>query len=139
MRAHISNDVALREHAERWLLAASGTMDSHLHAVSGVSSCSQRSQAESTKRAWNLRFAGETRRNNKKGGYWDTKTIRRVTTCLAGPKPVLSTGGRGIAYCRDRTPPAYTRSEIGRLAKRMRGQRELVRTNKISPVKTDWI
>jgi hypothetical protein len=30
---------ALREHAKRWLLAASGMMDSHLHAVSGVSSC----------------------------------------------------------------------------------------------------
>ena len=40
-------NLALCEYAKRWLLAASGTMDSHLHAVSGVGSCSQRSQAES--------------------------------------------------------------------------------------------
>src|SRR6266516_3539813 len=24
-----------------------------------------------------------TKQNDKKGGYWDTKTIRRVSTCLA--------------------------------------------------------
>ena len=39
--------VALREHAKRWLLTAGGMMDSHLHAVFGVSSCSQRSKVES--------------------------------------------------------------------------------------------
>jgi hypothetical protein len=33
-------DAALREHAERWLMAAaSGIMDSYLLVVSGVSSC----------------------------------------------------------------------------------------------------
>jgi hypothetical protein len=60
-------------------------MDSHLHAVSGVSSCLQRSQVESKQhritRAWRLRFAVETRHKQKKG-ISDRKTIRRVSTCL---------------------------------------------------------
>jgi hypothetical protein len=65
--------LALREHAKRWLLAASGMMDSHLHAVSGVSSRSQRSQVESKQ----YRDASQTKK-----GISDRKTIRRVSICL---------------------------------------------------------
>jgi hypothetical protein len=40
-------DLALCEHAERWLMATvSGTMDSHLLVVSGVSSCGPRSETK---------------------------------------------------------------------------------------------
>jgi hypothetical protein len=39
-----------------------------------------------------------TRRNTKKGGHWDTKAIRRVSTCLMRRlEAVLFTGGRGVA------------------------------------------
>jgi hypothetical protein len=59
----ISYIVALRDNAKRWLQAASGMMDSHLHVVSGVSSCVQRNQDES-EAAREARIASETRRNN---------------------------------------------------------------------------
>ena len=51
--------IALCAHAERWPLA-SGTMDSHLLAVSGVSSCLQRNQDESKRYALRLRSARGT-------------------------------------------------------------------------------
>jgi len=95
--------VALREHAEPWLLAASGTMDSHLHAVSGVSSCLQRSQAEfkhTEKRGRdNCDSRSERVVTTKKGDTGIRKPPDAlVPASYAGPKLVLSTSGRGIAY-----------------------------------------
>jgi hypothetical protein len=59
-------------------------MDSHLHAVSGVSSCLQRNQDESKQRGrveTAVRSQDASQQTTKRG-IWVTKTIRRVDICL---------------------------------------------------------
>jgi hypothetical protein len=57
-------------HAKRWLLAVSGTMDSHLFTRCPVSvaACSEAKLSPNNRvaRAWRLRFAVETRRKQNK-------------------------------------------------------------------------
>jgi hypothetical protein len=71
-------------------------------------------------------LVGGTRRKNKKGDLdYENHPTRRYLPRTQARSWSLLTSGRGNAYRRDRTPPAYTRSEIGRLTKRRRGQRKL--------------
>ena len=66
-----------------------GTMDSHLHAVSGVSSCSQRSQVESNKQSRTRLNCGSQARRviNKKRGYRIGKpSDASISASYAGPK-----------------------------------------------------
>jgi hypothetical protein len=94
-------------------------MDSHLHAVS-VAACSETKMSPNNteSRAWRLRFVVETRHNNKKKGDlgYENHPTRRYLPRTQARSWSLLTRGRGIAYRRDRTLSAYTRSEIVREA-----------------------
>src|SRR5438034_97620 len=92
------------EHAARWSAREqiSGTMDSHLLAVSGVSSCSQRSQVESNKaERGRAAYASQTRRartiKKKKGIRLRKLSDAYLPASHAGPNPILLIGGRGVA------------------------------------------
>jgi hypothetical protein len=79
------------------------TIDSHLHAVSGVSSCLQRSQVESKHTAKRARddcgLQSERVATTKKGDTGIEKPPdASVPALYAGPKLVLSISGRGVAY-----------------------------------------
>jgi hypothetical protein len=107
----------------REALAARSQMGRWTHTFTrcpvSVAACSETKMSPNNteSRAWRLRFAVETRHNNKKGdlGYENNPTRRYLPRTQARSWSLLISG-RDIAYRRDRTPLAYTRSEIVREA-----------------------
>jgi len=96
-------------------------MDSHLLAVSGVSSCLQRSWDESSASRLAAELHGALRtattRNyllkptEKRGNWFENHPTHQYSTRTRTRSKTYRPCGCGIAYWCDRTPSAHTRSE----------------------------